>query len=105
MNCCFISRQVSSVNTRAAWRSYPNSRTWRGGTISRSTKCACWAATSAYLQAWKRPDMFTGIIETVGRVRASRDAPGGVRITVDAGTLPLADVKLGDSIAVDGVCL
>ena len=49
--------------------------------------------------------MFTGIIETVGRVRASRDAPGGLRISIDAGALPLADVKLGDSIAVDGVCL
>jgi riboflavin synthase len=49
--------------------------------------------------------MFTGIIETVGCVREVRPAPGGVRIVIDAGALSLADVKAGDSIAVNGVCL
>jgi riboflavin synthase len=49
--------------------------------------------------------MFTGIIETVGRVHEISPAPGGVRIVVDTGALPLADVKAGDSIAVNGVCL
>jgi riboflavin synthase len=49
--------------------------------------------------------MFTGIIEAVGRVREVRSAAGGARIVVDAGALALADVKIGDSIAVDGVCL
>ncbi len=49
--------------------------------------------------------MFTGIIETVGSVREAGPAPGGVRISVDAAALDLADVKLGDSIAVNGVCL
>ncbi len=49
--------------------------------------------------------MFTGIIEAVGRVREVEASPGGARIAVDAATLPLADVKVGDSIAVDGVCL
>ncbi len=49
--------------------------------------------------------MFTGIIEAVGRVREVKPAAGGVRIVVDADSLPLADVKIGDSIAVDGVCL
>jgi riboflavin synthase len=49
--------------------------------------------------------MFTGIIEAVGRVSEVKSAPGGVRIAVDAGALSLADVKIGDSIAVDGVCL
>ena len=48
--------------------------------------------------------MFTGIIETVGCVREVRPAPGGVRIVLDAGALSLADVKAGDSIAVNGVC-
>ena len=49
--------------------------------------------------------MFTGIIEAIGRVREARSSAGGARIVVDAGALPLADVKVGDSIAVDGVCL
>ena len=49
--------------------------------------------------------MFTGIIQAVGRVGGLKSTPGGMRVTVDAGTLPLADVKIGDSIAVDGACL
>ncbi len=49
--------------------------------------------------------MFTGIIEAVGRVVEVRSAPGGVRAVIDAGALSLADVKTGDSIAVDGACL
>lgn len=49
--------------------------------------------------------MFTGIIEAVGSVREVKAAPGGVRIAIDAAALPLGDVKIGDSIAVDGVCL
>ena len=49
--------------------------------------------------------MFTGIIEAVGRLREIKPAAGGVRIAVDTGTLDLADVKTGDSIAVNGVCL
>lgn len=49
--------------------------------------------------------MFTGIIEAVGSVHEVRAMPGGVRASIDAGALDLADVKIGDSIAVDGVCL
>jgi riboflavin synthase len=49
--------------------------------------------------------MFTGIIEAVGSVREAKPAAGGLRIAVETGALDLADVKLGDSIAVDGVCL
>jgi riboflavin synthase len=49
--------------------------------------------------------MFTGIIEAVGRVEEVSAAPGGLRIAVDVADLSLADVKIGDSIAVDGVCL
>lgn len=49
--------------------------------------------------------MFTGLIEGVGTL-ASRDAVGGdARLRIEAGTLPLADVALGESIAVNGVCL
>jgi riboflavin synthase len=49
--------------------------------------------------------MFTGIVEAVGCVHNVRPSAGGVRVVVDSGTLPLADVKIGDSIAVNGVCL
>ncbi|NZA28393.1 riboflavin synthase [Luteimonas sp. SJ-92] len=49
--------------------------------------------------------MFTGIIEGVGRL-AARDPRGGdVRLTVAVGSLPFADVRAGESIAVNGVCL
>ena len=49
--------------------------------------------------------MFTGIIAAVGTVAAVTAAPGGLRLTVDAGGLALDDVATGDSIAVNGVCL
>jgi len=49
--------------------------------------------------------MFTGIIEAVGTVREVTQGTGGVRLAVDAGALDLADVRIGDSIAVNGVCL
>jgi len=49
--------------------------------------------------------MFTGIIEAVGRVGEVKTAGTGARVTIEAACLNLADVKIGDSIAVDGVCL
>ncbi len=49
--------------------------------------------------------MFTGIIAAVASVREVHPSAGGVRIVIDAGALPLADVKIGDSIAVNGACL
>jgi riboflavin synthase len=49
--------------------------------------------------------MFTGIIAAVGTVREAKPAAGGLRIAIDAGTLGLADVAAGDSIAVNGACL
>ncbi len=49
--------------------------------------------------------MFTGIIQAVGTV-ARIDARGGdARLEIAAGDLPFADVAIGDSIAVNGVCL
>lgn len=49
--------------------------------------------------------MFTGIIQAMGEI-ISRNARGGdVRLGVSTGRLELADVRLGDSIAVNGVCL
>ncbi|TDR48754.1 riboflavin synthase alpha chain [Tahibacter aquaticus] len=49
--------------------------------------------------------MFTGIIQAVGRIAALEPVGGDLRISIDASGLDLADVRLGDSIAVDGVCL
>ena len=49
--------------------------------------------------------MFTGIIEALGTIRALTPKGGDVRVYVETGKLDLADVKLGDSIAVNGVCL
>mgnify|MGYP001007934227 FL=1 len=49
--------------------------------------------------------MFTGIIEGVGRIAARQTLGGDVRFTFNVGTLPFESVQLGESIAVNGVCL
>jgi len=48
--------------------------------------------------------MFTGLIEEVGRVEQLRNGRGTVRLTVVAGKT-LGGLKVGDSVAVSGVCL
>ncbi len=49
--------------------------------------------------------MFTGILQTVGRIARLEPRGGDVRLHVDSTGLDLTDVQLGDSIAVSGVCL
>ncbi len=49
--------------------------------------------------------MFTGLIEGVGRLAARESRGGDARVTVEVGSLPFADVTLGESIAVNGICL
>jgi riboflavin synthase len=49
--------------------------------------------------------VFTGIVAAVGRIGKLDRAGQGARLLIDAGNLPLDDVAIGDSIAVDGVCL
>lgn len=49
--------------------------------------------------------MFTGIIEAVGTLRQIVRKGDDIRLTVASGKLDLADVRLGDSIATNGVCL
>ncbi len=49
--------------------------------------------------------MFTGIVQTVGRVARLEARGGDTRLVVEAGALDLSDVALGDSICVSGVCL
>ena len=49
--------------------------------------------------------MFTGIIEAIGRIKKIEPVSGDSRLHVDVGSLDMSDVQLGDSIAVNGVCL
>jgi len=49
--------------------------------------------------------MFTGIIQAIGAIRAVDSVGGDARLRIGVGDLSLADVSLGDSIAVNGVCL
>ena len=49
--------------------------------------------------------MFTGIIQAVGTVASTENRGGDLRLGINTGMLPLADVQIGDSIAVSGVCL
>lgn len=48
--------------------------------------------------------MFTGIVEEIGRVEAIEVTEAGARLSV-AAQRTLADLRVGDSIAVDGACL
>lgn len=43
--------------------------------------------------------MFTGIVQAVGKIASVKP------FVVDAGKLPLTDIKVGDSICVQGACL
>lgn len=49
--------------------------------------------------------MFSGIISDVGKIALVADREGGLRLEIATQALDLTDVKLGDSIAVNGVCL
>ncbi|MCU4676166.1 riboflavin synthase [Catenovulum sp. 2E275] len=49
--------------------------------------------------------MFTGIIEAVGNINAINAKAGDFELVINTNELDLTDVKLGDSIAVSGVCL
>ncbi|GAB3467342.1 riboflavin synthase [Massilia terrae] len=53
--------------------------------------------------------MFTGIVAAVGTIKQVKPLEGGldagVRLEIDAGGLPLGDVALGDSIAINGACM
>jgi len=49
--------------------------------------------------------MFTGIVATVGKIAAVAPKGDGLRLVVAPGALDIADVAVGDSIAVNGCCL
>ena len=48
--------------------------------------------------------MFTGIIEEMGAVTSIEQTLGGIRLTILASTV-LGELKVGDSISIDGTCL
>ena len=48
--------------------------------------------------------MFTGLVEDLGRVTRTRPRGNGVELTIHTG-LPIKEIEIGDSIAVNGVCL
>ena len=53
--------------------------------------------------------MFTGIVAAIGKIiainAAGAEPSSGVRLAVHTGTLPVDDVSLGDSIALNGACM
>lgn len=49
--------------------------------------------------------MFTGIVEACGEIAAVEKQAADCRLRINAGGLDMSDVELGDSIAIDGVCL
>ena len=49
--------------------------------------------------------MFTGIIQSKGNIKDIISSREGARLKINTNALDLSDSKVGDSIAVDGVCL
>lgn len=49
--------------------------------------------------------MFTGIVQAVGTIARSESRGGDTRLWIDTANMDLADVAIGDSICVSGVCL
>lgn len=54
--------------------------------------------------------MFTGIVAAVGQIKQvqpikPQEVDSGVRLLIEVGELDMSDVKLGDSIAIEGACM
>jgi riboflavin synthase len=49
--------------------------------------------------------MFTGIIQAIGRIERLEPRGGDVRVSLETAAQLMVDVRLGDSISVNGVCL
>ena len=49
--------------------------------------------------------MFTGLVQAVGHIDAREARDGDLRLRIATGGLDMAGVQLGESIAVNGVCL
>ena len=49
--------------------------------------------------------MFTGIIQAQGKIKEIRSLNKGAVFVLNSNSLDLSDISIGDSIAVNGVCL
>jgi riboflavin synthase len=49
--------------------------------------------------------MFTGIIQSTGKIESITPAGEDLKLNIQVGSLDMSDVQIGDSIAVNGVCL
>ncbi|MDC0535397.1 riboflavin synthase [Francisellaceae bacterium] len=49
--------------------------------------------------------MFTGLIEDIGKIKSVQRSNDDITLSVEVNSKILDDVKLGDSIAINGVCL
>ena len=49
--------------------------------------------------------MFSGIVADIGKITQVQDREGGLRLIILSNTMSMDDVRPGDSIAVNGVCL
>ena len=49
--------------------------------------------------------MFSGIVQATGKVEQQQRNGGDLRFSIDCGDLELGSTRIGDSIAVNGVCL
>jgi riboflavin synthase len=49
--------------------------------------------------------MFTGIVKAQGRIAATTEVGGDVRLSIQSDGLPFVSYDIGESIAVNGVCL
>ncbi len=49
--------------------------------------------------------MFTGLVQAVGKITSIETFGADRRFAVDSGKLDLAEVEIGESISVNGVCL
>jgi len=49
--------------------------------------------------------MFTGIIQAIGSIQEVHSSDNGVVLKINSNNLDISDSKIGDSIAVNGVCL
>lgn len=49
--------------------------------------------------------MFTGIIQSIGKIISIQSGSVDVRLSVDVGQMPFTDVEMGESISINGACM
>lgn len=49
--------------------------------------------------------MFTGIIQAIGEIKSVTPMGNDVKLMINTGNLEIGDIRIGDSIAVNGICL